>query len=331
MSCSAANSTSLLSSPPPPPGSPPLDPGTQGTWLAIGVILCILAVGLLALGTNVQRYGLAVVEPQGLRCGRISRGTAVWAGGWVIYVCGNGVYTFAVTLAPATLCSALLGTVVVWNGLIARLLLGERLVECDYHGGVLILSGIGLAQAFGPEDSVEHTAPEFVALFGSPAGQAYTACIFLALPTLAFLILWHERLAHRHDAVQQAGAGRMIEVELWSQVSPHEQRRPGQLPSSALAAKPPAPAPPPPSSEPPPEVFVEQQRAKAAAREAAAPITVGMAEGWAGAADAAQRDADAAQTQPPPPKQQQPAPAPRAGMRAQSRCGQLRLVGVPFM
>ena len=172
MSCSVVNASAFF---PPPP--PPSDEGPG--WLALGVILALLSVSLLTLGTNVQRYGLSVVMARGSCCGArgpvgcMSCSTAVWAGGWLIYVCGNGVYTFAVTLAPATLCSALLGTAVVWNAGISRLLLGERLSVCDYHGGVLIMGGIALSQVFGPTDSIEHTAPQFAELFQSAAGLVY--------------------------------------------------------------------------------------------------------------------------------------------------------------
>ena len=102
MSCSVVNASAFF---PPPP--PPSDEGPG--WLALGVILALLSVSLLTLGTNVQRYGLSVVMARGSCCGArgpvgcMSCSTAVWAGGWLIYVCGNGVYTFAVTLAPATL------------------------------------------------------------------------------------------------------------------------------------------------------------------------------------------------------------------------------------
>ena len=106
-----------------------------------GVFLAIISSGLIVLGTVVQRYGLIVVRQDGC-CGKTSSGcsNSVWLSGWVIYVAGNGVYTYAVTMAPATLCSALLGTAVVWNGIIARFILGERLELCDVHGGILILT-----------------------------------------------------------------------------------------------------------------------------------------------------------------------------------------------
>ena len=107
--------------------------------MAVGVVLCEIAIFLLTLGTNMQRYGLSVVPERGC-CGRktlgcISLSTLVWLSGWAVYIFGNCVFLIAVSLAPATLCSALLATVVIWNALISRMLLGERSMPCDYHGG----------------------------------------------------------------------------------------------------------------------------------------------------------------------------------------------------
>ena len=74
-------------------------------YIVIGIILCLLSVGLITLGTNVQRRR---VVAQRRRC-------AIWGGGWGIYLAGLGLYNPAIILAPATLWTAMLATVVVWN------------------------------------------------------------------------------------------------------------------------------------------------------------------------------------------------------------------------
>ena len=206
MSASSLDTCSTWLAFPPPSVPPPPSSGSVG-WLFLGIVMCLAAVGLLTLGTNVQRYGLTVVADKGC-CGR--RGSCiangVWFFGWIIYASGNGVYTFAVTLAPATLCSALLGTAVVWNALISRMLLGERLAACDLQGGTLILAGIALTQIFGPTDSVEYTAPQFLALLDDPGGVAYLVCMVLLIVSLAALVVCHERRERRYgDAPSASG------------------------------------------------------------------------------------------------------------------------------
>ena len=178
--------------------------------LTMGLLLCLLATACIALGSNFQRYGLVVVEPKGERCGCISRGYAVWAGGWGIYLLGNLFYTYAVTLAPATLCSALMGTIVVWNGIIARVLLGEKLAVCDYHGGFLILVGIALAQTWGPSRSDDHDAIQLIALFHEPMGILYLLCTTVMLIALVSLLIWHERLVHSVRSVERDELGRRV-------------------------------------------------------------------------------------------------------------------------
>ena len=178
--------------------------------LTMGLLLCLLATACIALGSNFQRYGLVVVEPKGERCGCISRGYAVWAGGWGIYLLGNLFYTYAVTLAPATLCSALMGTIVVWNGIIARILLGEKLAVCDYHGGFLILVGIALAQTWGPSRSDDHDAIQLIALFHEPMGILYLLCTTVMLIALVSLLIWHERLVHSVRSVERDELGRRV-------------------------------------------------------------------------------------------------------------------------
>ena len=152
MWCIVGNSSIFFPPTAPPPASP--TDGIDGGWVVVGVVLCEVAIGLLTLGTTVQRYGLSVVAERGC-CGRraklgcFSLSTLVWLGGWGIYISGNGIFFIAVSLAPATLCSALLATVVIFNAFISRALLGERLALCDLQGGLAIGLGIGVTQACG--------------------------------------------------------------------------------------------------------------------------------------------------------------------------------------
>ena len=191
----AAPGNGSLAAPGPSPGPAPLESGA----VAVGIVLAVAASFGIALGTNIQRLGLAVVGPRGERCscaGRdccVSRGTFVWGCGWLVYGFGGGVcYTIAVAFAPATLCAALLCTIVIFNGVISRLLLGEELRAHDYHGGVLILSGIALSQAFGPTSNVDMTAPELLETLGKLGSAMILVLMSVATLALAAIILLDE-------------------------------------------------------------------------------------------------------------------------------------------
>lgn len=197
----------------PVPGPSPAPAALEGGAVAVGIVLAVLASFGIALGTNIQRLGLAVVGPRGERCfsvrlrrGRdcsVSRGTFIWACGWLVYGFGGGAcYTIAVAFAPATLCAALLCTIVIFNGVISRLLLGEELHAHDYHGGALILSGIALSQTFGPTSSVDMAAPELLETLGKVGSVIILVLMCVVTLALAAIILLHEakrRSVAAHD------------------------------------------------------------------------------------------------------------------------------------
>ncbi|KAL3908715.1 MAG: hypothetical protein SGPRY_009690 [Prymnesium sp.] len=153
-------------SPPPPPTAP--DAGQDG-FVFYGVLLCELAVVMIALGSDVQKFALTKVE-KSRRCLCIPCDFAIWLLGLITYFGGNSVYTLALAFAPASLCAALMATVVVANALLSRLLLGERLQRCDYHGGVCIMLGIAVTASFAPYVTVEYTATDISGLLLEPSG-----------------------------------------------------------------------------------------------------------------------------------------------------------------
>lgn len=212
MSCYDWNSTEWYESPP----APPLTPGstdadheqTNAQWVVLGVVLCEVAVVMIALGSDLQRYALTMVVPE-RRCGPFSCSNTLWFVGLIIYFCGNGVFVAALGLAPASLCAALIATVVVANALISRVLLKETLARCDYHGGALIMAGIALTAAFAPYTSVEYTAAAIDDLIAHPVGKAYLGVLCTFCLLLMLLVLYHEhkeRQQEREDTGKAAAA-----------------------------------------------------------------------------------------------------------------------------
>ena len=187
-------------SPPPPPAIP----GEESEdWVLIGVLLCEGAVILIALGANVQRYALAVMDPDKRGCLGIRKATLTWLAGLTLYFLGNCLFITALGLAPASLLAALLATVVVANAVIARLLLGERLQRCDYHGGCLIVAGIAVTAMYAPYEEVPYDAVAVTALFADAYGALYTAFLLFVIVTLALLVMHHERTAEARKALRE--------------------------------------------------------------------------------------------------------------------------------
>ena len=200
--CYDWNATEWYDSPP----APPLTPGsadadhqqTSAQWVVLGVVLCEVAVVMLALGSDLQRYALTMVAPE-RRCGPFSCSNTLWFVGLIIYFSGNGVFVAALGLAPASLCAALIATVVVANALISRALLKETLARCDYHGGALIMGGIALTAAFAPYTSVEYSASAIDDLIAHPVGQAYLGVICTFCLLMMLLVLYHERKERQQE------------------------------------------------------------------------------------------------------------------------------------
>ena len=113
------------------------------------------------------------------------------------YFLGNVVFFMALSLAPASLCAALLATVVVINAIIARVLLKERLQRCDYHGGALICLGIAVTASFAPYVTIAYDARQIESLVSDTHGALYSAFLLCLAATLGALVLTHERRVGR--------------------------------------------------------------------------------------------------------------------------------------
>ena len=129
--CYDWNASTWLRSPPTPPlapGSSDVDHSANSAqWVLLGVALVLVAVAMLALGSNLQRYALTMEWCAERRLGPCSCETFLYLTGLIIYFSGNGVFVVGLGLAPASLCASLIASVVVFNALIARLLNDEKL------------------------------------------------------------------------------------------------------------------------------------------------------------------------------------------------------------
>ena len=86
--------------------APPSAPVGQSDFVALGIVLVEIAVTMIAIGANVQRYGLVRIDPA-RRCGKVSLRSTVWLVGLTIYFSANIVYSVSLVFAPASLCAAL--------------------------------------------------------------------------------------------------------------------------------------------------------------------------------------------------------------------------------
>lgn len=160
--------------------------------VSFGVALCEVAVVLIAVGANIQRYALSRISPARRWWSCVSVRTAVWLGGLSIYFFANVLYTIALVYAPASLCATLMATIVPINALSSRLILGEVLHLVDIQGGAAITAGISLAAYAAPYKSSRYDADTLASLILNPDSLLLLGSLATVIVVLGVLVLAHE-------------------------------------------------------------------------------------------------------------------------------------------
>jgi hypothetical protein len=165
------------------------------TVVYTGVALVLVAVLLIAVGANIQRYALRSIPREARSCGCVSTRSAVWFGGLSIYFFANVLYTIGLVYAPASLCATLMAAIIPINALTSRIILGEFLELVDVEGGLCITAGISLAAYAAPYTTASYDAYQLRALFIAPDAVALLAAAASVLVVLCSAVLCHERLS----------------------------------------------------------------------------------------------------------------------------------------
>lgn len=164
-----------------------------------GVVLGELAAFTLALAMNVQRFALSA-DPAWFK-GRTFFCTSLrltrdrlWGCGMLLYGTANGIYFCGLSFAPLSLMSALFATMLVFNAVLARFLLGEELTRTDMIGLGIILAAVATLGYFGPTESKEYSADDIASLFHVASGFLFVIAMVGVLLVLRGLIWRFERL-----------------------------------------------------------------------------------------------------------------------------------------
>jgi len=134
--------------------------GGKHLWL-VGLALGTMACGCNALGMVLQR-----------KAHQDAKRWLTWAG--VSSMALAGLLDFAsFAFAAQSLIAPLGSLTLVANALIARAVLGERLMPLGWVATVVVVAGCAATVAGASHDSKVHSAEEFVAFLGSPVVLAY--------------------------------------------------------------------------------------------------------------------------------------------------------------
>lgn len=173
--------------------------------VAFGIGLVVVAVVLIALGSNLQRYALTRIDPARRVFSTIVERDLIWAFGLVVYFTANVLYTIALAFTPASVCATLIADVVIVNAGTSRCLLQERLQPVDVQGSALISVGIVLAAAYAPYETASYSAAQCTTLFTAPTALALLGLLGLVLFVLAATVLRHEADLERRRRLRAKG------------------------------------------------------------------------------------------------------------------------------
>ena len=111
-----------------------------------------------------------------------------------MYGGANGFYAVSLGYGPLSLLAGVFTTLLVFNLIFARCLLGERLSLYKIGGACTILAGVVLCILATPRDGVETKfAPtDIESLVTRPAGAVYVALLVAAVLASVFAIRWYE-------------------------------------------------------------------------------------------------------------------------------------------
>ena len=167
----------------------PTDPAQR---VYFGASICEVAVLLIAIGANVQRFGLDRISHERMLLPCLALRDAVWFCGLSIYFSANVLYTIALVFAPASLCATLMATIVPINAVSSRLILGEVLQVVDVQGGLLISAGISCAAYAAPYTTDTYDAAAMQSLADEPDAVACFGVMVGIVVSLATVVLAHE-------------------------------------------------------------------------------------------------------------------------------------------
>ena len=211
-----------------------VDPRDEPTlnWL-LGALLCEISAALYACGICLQRYALNVAaEPKVPRaavgcmsgaepresaakaeradfsmnrdaaspgqfsgCARRNRADLLWGCGFGLWGAGNSVYAVGLTYVPLSLMTSLFATVLIFNGILATVFLGEEVRKSDLLSWLLIFIGISLCGIFLAKEKDPNccTAEKLFHMAARPLALIFQISIALIIVCLTSAIVWYER------------------------------------------------------------------------------------------------------------------------------------------
>mmetsp|Transcript_30337 Transcript_30337/g.79533 ORF Transcript_30337/g.79533 Transcript_30337/m.79533 type:complete len:341 (+) Transcript_30337:55-1077(+) len=154
--------------------------------LLIGVLMTLAGAALLAFSMVTQRYALAHPATETKHCGRqcssvpvagiLVPRSALWFIGLVIYGCANAFKVIAFRFGPQSVLASVFSTLLIFNLVFARCVLGESVTGRKLAGSAVILTGAVLCVVGAPSDvKTDFDVAAWTLLMQDYVGAVYVA------------------------------------------------------------------------------------------------------------------------------------------------------------
>lgn len=175
------------------------------TLVVLGIVLTLCGAGSIAISMVFQRYALSYPDAKVPVGPFMLPRLVAWFIGLISYGAANGFYAAALNFGPLSLLAGVFSTLLVFNMIFARWLLGEVLTLHKTAGSILILLGVCCIVAGAPTGAPTEFTPEDVgALLRAPAGGGYIAALCSSVVLSVLAILAYE---HRYPCDRGSGPG----------------------------------------------------------------------------------------------------------------------------
>jgi len=165
----------------------------SGINMVYGILQAAIGAALLALGMNVQRYGMTTKPPVPFIKYKLPQ-FWVWLAGLLIYFVANGVYACSLLFAPLSLLAGIFTTLLVWNLYIGKRLLGEKLTPQKYQGAGVVMFGIVLTvSSTSAKVPTEFSTDQIEDLFTKVGGCVYMVFLVLVILVCVVIIVLFEK------------------------------------------------------------------------------------------------------------------------------------------
>ncbi|KAK4687462.1 magnesium transporter, partial [Tremellales sp. Uapishka_1] len=150
-------------------------------------VLTAILVGLLAsfvqsLGLTIQRKSHVQDEARPLHQRKQPHRRPLWLLGFIVFISSNIFGTvFQIGALPIVILAPLGAVSLLWNALLAKILLGDVFTKTTFGGTVLVAGGAVLIAVFGVVNEPNHSLDDLLTLFARPAFVAFFSIVCIAV------------------------------------------------------------------------------------------------------------------------------------------------------